>query len=97
MSIIFLYAIHNKEKGHLRMNPFADVLFSVSILLLDHIVSSEIKGNAPQGRNSHQSKDDAAEDSSLAAKDGSDEIKTKDTDGTPVESADDNECQCDFI
>lgn len=64
---------------------------------LDHFAVAEEKGDAPQAGGANQGVDDAAEHGCLAAKDRGDQIELEDADQPPVDGADDDQKQCNFV
>lgn len=60
-------------------------------------VVPEQQGNAPQGAQTHQSIDDAAEEAAASAEKPCHKVELKQADEPPVDAADDVQSQCGFI
>ena len=71
-------------------------LFAVH-LLLNEVIVPEQEGNAPYGGDADERVDDAAQNGALSAEKPCDEIKLENADEAPVDAADDDENNADFI
>jgi len=65
------------------------------LLLLGQIVKQ--KADGPDGAQSDQCVHNAADNGIHTAEQPGDQIELENTDQSPVDSADDQQCQCDFI
>lgn len=69
----------------------------MGIFFFDNGAFAEQKGNAPDACQSNEGINNPADNGVLAAKDPGDDIKTENTDRTPVDCADNRQQQREFV